>query len=78
LRLLRARLASLPEPVLPHRFMIAATMMFYGIADYSRLVDNYSNDSPVYDSALFLRNLEESIVAVMSSKWRNPVRKAPA
>jgi AcrR family transcriptional regulator len=81
LALLRTRLEGLPEAVILHRFMIVATMIFHGIADYSRLIDAYQGETPLYDSTLFFSNLEEAVVAVMSSKLTARINKllpAPA
>lgn len=75
LSLLRTRLEGLPEPVILHRFMIVATMIFHGIADYSRLIDAYQSDEPLYDSTLFFNNLEEAVVAVISAKLTARISK---
>jgi len=67
MRLLKQALGAMPEAAAMHRFMIAATLLFHGLADYSRLIDTYSREDFISNRQLFVASLEEAMIAVMSA-----------
>ncbi|HLS82998.1 MAG TPA: helix-turn-helix domain-containing protein [Steroidobacter sp.] len=60
------RAARTPAAVAQQRLMLAAVLVFHGLDDHSRLLDA-SGGRGAGDSALFVANLEDSIVALLSA-----------
>jgi len=68
-RKLRAALASLnlPAALVDGRLMVAAIMLFSGLADYSRLRDKVPAEDAYADLELFVRDLERMIEGALTA-----------
>lgn len=68
-RVLRAAIAphELPEPIVQQRLLLAAMLLFHGLADHSQMLDAVKSGDPWIDTELFIDALEDSIVAVLSA-----------
>ncbi|MGA9911147.1 MAG: TetR/AcrR family transcriptional regulator [Paraburkholderia sp.] len=67
-RLTRALLGvikNLPEPVAQQRLMLAAVVLFHGLADHSRMLDVSEMKSLAMHTELLVRNLEDCLVALL-------------
>jgi len=58
---------QLPEPVVSQRLLLAAMLLFHGLADHSRMLEVLGRSDPAIDTELFVNNLEDSIVALLSA-----------
>lgn len=67
-RVLRAAVApyELPEPIVQQRLLMAAMLLFHGLADHSRMLEVARQDAAI-DTELFVHDLEDSIVALLSA-----------
>lgn len=76
-RALRSALAelALPEAVISQRLLLAAMLLFHGLADHSRMLEIMGNRAPVVDTELFVNNLEDSIVALLSAPLSDATRE---
>jgi len=76
-RALRSVLAelNLPEAVISQRLLLAAMLLFHGLADHSRMLDLMGRGNPVFDTELFVNNLEDSIVALLSAPLSDATRE---
>jgi len=76
-RSLRSALAAfqLPEPVVTQRLLLAAMLLFHGLADHSRMLEALAQQGPVVDTELFVDNLEDSIVALLSAPLSGATRE---
>ena len=68
-RKLIAALAALglPDSVAKQRMMLAAVLLFHGLADHCRMREAASGRTPTLDTGLFVANLEDSIVGLWSA-----------
>ncbi|CAB1370091.1 TetR/AcrR family transcriptional regulator [Denitratisoma oestradiolicum] len=58
---------QLPEPILQQRTLLAAVLLFHGLADHSRMLDAVDHPQAVMDTGLFVQTLEDAIVALLST-----------
>lgn len=67
-RVLRAAVApyDLPEPIVQQRLLMAAMLLFHGLADHSRMLE-VARQGASSDTELFVHDLEDSIVALLSA-----------
>ncbi len=70
-RLTRTLLAAmepfgLPEAVVKQRAMLAAVLLFHGLADHLRMLEVAARKDEAMNTDLFLRTLEDAIVALLS------------
>jgi AcrR family transcriptional regulator len=67
-RVLRAAVAryELPEPIVQQRLLMAAMLLFHGLADHSRMLEA-AHQGAAFDTELFVHDLEDSIVALLSA-----------
>ncbi|MDB5968339.1 MAG: TetR/AcrR family transcriptional regulator [Hydrocarboniphaga sp.] len=56
----------LPEPIAQQRVTLAVALILNGLADHSRLLDRAPAD-PATDTELFIRNLEDCLVALCTA-----------
>jgi AcrR family transcriptional regulator len=75
-RSLEAVLADrqLPELVLGQRLLLAAILLFHALADHSRLLEVLAPKEPGMDTQLFVGNLEDSIVAMLTAPLSDDMR----
>jgi hypothetical protein len=68
-RVLRNAVAAyaLPEPIVQQRLMLAAMLLFHGLADHSRMLEAAKQSAVAIDTELFVNDLEDSIVALLSA-----------
>lgn len=68
-RVLRRAIADykLPEPIVQQRLLLAAMLLFHGLADHSRMLEAVRQNDPSVDTDLFVHDLEDSIVALLSA-----------
>jgi AcrR family transcriptional regulator len=66
-RKLKAALRSLPEGLIEGRLMMAAIMLFHGLADYSRLRDAISGADDRADTERFISDLETMIEGALTA-----------
>jgi AcrR family transcriptional regulator len=68
-RSLIAALAALglPDTVAQQRMMLAAVLLFHGLADHTRMREATTARGPALDTGLFVANLEDSIVGLWSA-----------
>lgn len=57
---------DLPEPVAHQRLLMAAVLLLHGLADHSRMLDASEKESLVMDTELFIKNLEDCLVALLA------------
>jgi AcrR family transcriptional regulator len=57
----------LPKPVVDQRLLLAAMLLFHGLADHSRMLEAIGNAGAAIDTELFVNNLEDSIVALLTA-----------
>jgi len=76
-RALRSALAelNLPEVVISQRLLLAAMLLFHGLSDHSRMLEMIGQGSAVIDTELFVNNLEDSIVALLSAPLSEATRE---
>lgn len=65
---------QLPEPVVSQRLLLAAMLLFHGLADHSRMLEAMGQADPAIDTELFVNNLEDSIVALLSAPLSTATR----
>jgi AcrR family transcriptional regulator len=58
---------QLPEPIVQQRLLLAAMLLFHGLADHSRMLEAVKQNDPAVDTELFVHDLEDSIVALLSA-----------
>lgn len=63
----RALGARLPETVAQQRLMLAAVLVFHGLDDHARMLDAAGRRTAAGNTALFVANLEDCIVALLSA-----------
>lgn len=68
-RVLRSAVAvyELPEPIVQQRLLMAAMLLFHGLADHSRMREAAQQSDASIDTDLFVHDLEDSIVALLSA-----------
>lgn len=68
-RVLRNAVAAyaLPEPIVQQRLLMAAMLLFHGLADHSRMLEATRRNDVSIDTELFVNDLEDSIVALLSA-----------
>jgi AcrR family transcriptional regulator len=72
-RVLRRAVAqyALPEPIVQQRLLMAAMLLFHGLADHSRMLEaskpSADSGDAAIDTELFVHDLEDSIVALLSA-----------
>jgi AcrR family transcriptional regulator len=68
-RVLRNAVApfALPEPIVQQRLLLAAMLLFHGLADHSRMLEAVKQNDPAIDTELFVSDLEDSIAALLSA-----------
>lgn len=71
---LRAATPHLGEALMRQRAMLATVLLFDGLADHTRMLEGADAPSPLIDTELFIRNLEDCIIALFSA----PVSAATA
>ncbi|MDM4769678.1 TetR/AcrR family transcriptional regulator [Solimonas sp. SE-A11] len=71
---LRDATPHLAPPLMRQRAMLATVLLFDGLADHSRMLEQADLPSPQIDTELFIRNLEDCIIALFSA----PVSPATA
>ncbi|MCW5570964.1 MAG: TetR/AcrR family transcriptional regulator [Steroidobacteraceae bacterium] len=64
-RALRAR--GVPERLVQQRLLLAAVLVFHGLDDHSRMLEAAGRGAAAADAALFVANLEDAIVALLSA-----------
>ena len=64
-RVLRAR--RVPERLVQQRLLLAAVLVFHGLDDHSRMLEATGRGATAADTALFIANLEDAIVALLSA-----------
>ena len=64
---------GLPKAVLMQRMLLAAVLLFHGLADHCRMLEAANKQSPTMDTDLFINTLEEGIWALLS----NPITLSP-
>ena len=67
---------NVPAAVLKQRTMLAAVLLFHGMADHLRMLELANTTDPAMDTGLFLSTLEASIVAVLQGPLRPSRRDA--
>ncbi len=67
-RALRAVIGDVPEVVAQQRLMLAGILLFHGLADHTRMLDASDDTSPVVHTKLFVQNLEDCLVALLTAK----------
>jgi hypothetical protein len=58
---------QLPEPIVQQRLLLAAMLLFHGLADHSRMLEAVKQNNAAADTELFVHDLEDSIVALLSA-----------
>ena len=58
---------GLPKAVLMQRMLLAAVLLFHGLADHSRMLETANKQNPTMDTNLFVNTLQEGIEALLSS-----------
>lgn len=68
-RSLRQALAGLdlPEAIQRQRLLLAAMLLFHGLADHSRMLEATGQNDASTDTELFVCDLEDSIIALLSA-----------
>ncbi len=66
-RMLLGAMPHLPEPVAEQRLMLAAVLLLHGLADHCRMLQGAEKGSPLIDTGLFVRTLEDCIVAMLAA-----------
>ncbi|MFD1554860.1 TetR/AcrR family transcriptional regulator [Paraburkholderia silviterrae] len=66
-RALSAAIGDLPEVIAQQRLMLAAILLFHGLADHSRMQDASGDTNPVVHNTLFIQNLEDCLVALLTA-----------
>lgn len=68
-RVLRSAMSgfNLPEPIVQQRLLLAAMLLFHGLADHSQMLEVAKQNDPAIDTELFVLDLEDSIVALLSA-----------
>lgn len=61
------RAAAVPAAVARNRAMLAAVLVFHGLDDHSRLLDAVGGRRTTTDARLFVANLEDAVVALLSA-----------
>ena len=56
---------NLPQAVLMQRTMLAAVLLFHGLADHTRMREAAGRDDDVMDTRRFVRTLEDAMVALL-------------
>jgi len=64
-RALRAR--GVPGRLVQQRLLLAAVLVFHGLDDHSRMLEAAGRGATAADTALFIANLEDAIVALLSA-----------
>ena len=57
--------SKVPAPVLKQRTMLAAVLLFHGLADHLRMLELANTPDASMDTDLFLRTLEEAMVSML-------------
>lgn len=65
--LLRAATPQLPDALFHQRAMLASVLLFDGLADHSRMLEASDGASPLLDTELFIRTLEDAMTALFSA-----------
>jgi len=73
-KVLELTLAELPKEIAQQRLMMAAVLLFHGLADYSTLIESLKLKDARANTELFLKNLEDGMVGLLGA----PVAKHTA
>ena len=68
---------KLPEAVLKQRTMLAAVLLFHGLADHTRMRDVVEQKESAMDTQLFVQTLEDAMVAMLSAPLSAPEKGIP-
>lgn len=60
-------LAELPAVIRRQRLLMASVVLFHGLLDQARLLESVSKRDASHDTVLFMRNLEDVIVALLTA-----------
>lgn len=58
---------GLPEAILKQRTMLAAVLLFHGLSDHTKMRKSVNTSEQVVNTELFLRTLEDGILALLSA-----------
>lgn len=58
---------AFPAPILQQRLLLAAMLLVHSLADHSRVAEARPNNEAVHDVAIFVGNLEDSIMALLTA-----------
>lgn len=61
------RAAGIPEAIVQQRLMLAAVLVFHGLDDHLRMLDVAGRRAAARSTSLFVANLEDSLVALLSA-----------
>lgn len=64
-RLLNLALSAVPAAIRQQRLLMASVLLFHGLADQSRLLENLSQRNASHDNVLFVCSLEDAITALL-------------
>jgi AcrR family transcriptional regulator len=65
---------ELPEPIQRQRLLLAAMLLFHGLADHSRMLEAIAEGDASTDTELFVCDLEDSIIALLSAPLSTAIR----
>lgn len=65
---------GLTPAVVKQRTLLAAVLLFHGLADHLRMLEAATQPDRSMDTELFLRTLEDAIVALLSGGQERPLR----
>lgn len=69
---------GLPEAVVKQRAMLAAVLLFHGLADHLRMLEAATRADESMNTDLFLLTLEDAIVALLSGGLERPTSEGRA
>src|SRR3546814_19029948 len=69
-------LQHLPEAIAAQRVMLAIVLILHGLADHSRAIDRGAGGA-ASDTELFIRNLEDCLVALCAAPVSDVTRVTP-
>jgi len=72
------RAAAVPAAVARNRGMLAAVLVFHGLDDHSRLLDAVGQRRSAADVRMFVANLEDAVLALLSAPVSPGARSARA
>lgn len=66
---------GLPEAIQRQRLLLAAMLLFQGLADHSRMLEAIDQGDASTDTELFICDLEDSIIALLSAPLSDATRR---